>query len=237
MDSTSYITLSKQTALRRQMDIIAHNLANVSTSAYKGDTPLFAEYVTRLEDQRPLSYVRDVGIVRDLGEGPMIETGNPLDVAIHGEGHFVIETPRGERYTRNGHFVLNADSDLATSTGDRVLDIDGRPILITAVSGIAISPDGTISSGDGQIARLKVVTFADRMALRREANSLFLTNQKPEEPRDVSIVQGMLERSNVKPILELTTMIDVHRSYQANAKLIEVDSELQRKTVDRLMKA
>ena len=101
MDSTGYISLSKQTALRRQMDIIAHNLANASTASFKGETPTFAEHVVKVGDQRPLSYVRDVGVVRDLKEGPLERTGNTFDLALHGDGYFVIDTPAGQRFTRN----------------------------------------------------------------------------------------------------------------------------------------
>jgi flagellar basal-body rod protein FlgF len=238
MDSTGYITLSKQTALRRQMDIIAHNLANASTTSYRGETPMFAEQVVKVGDQRPLSFVRDVGIVRDLKEGPLERTGNTFDLALHGDGYFVVETPAGQRFTRNGHFILNAEGEMVTSSGSKVMDTDQRTIRLGDTRGhITISSDGTISSGEGIITRLKVVSFADPAGLQREADSLYVTDQRPQEPRDVSIMQGMLERSNVRPILEMTRMIEVHRSYQANSKLIETDHELQRKTIDQVIRA
>lgn len=238
MDSTGYITLSKQTALRRQMDIIAHNLANASTASYRGETPMFAEQVVKVGDQRPLSFVRDVGIVRDLKEGPLERTGNTFDLALHGDGYFVVETAAGQRFTRNGHFILNAEGEMVTSSGNKVMDTDQRSIRLGDARGhITISADGTISSGEGIITRLKVVAFADPANLQREADSLYVTDQRPQEPREVSIMQGMLERSNVRPILEMTRMIEVHRSYQANSKLIETDHELQRKTIDQVIRA
>ena len=150
----------------------------------------------------------------------------------------MVETTAGQRFTRNGHFILNAEGEIVTSSGNKVMDTDQRSIRLGDVRGhITISADGTISSGDGIITRIKVVSFADPGDLQREADSLYVTGQRPQEPREVSIMQGMLERSNVRPILEMTRMIEVHRAYQSNSKLIETDHELQRKTIEQVIRA
>ncbi|MDP6515855.1 MAG: flagellar basal-body rod protein FlgF [Alphaproteobacteria bacterium] len=238
MDNTTYITLSRQTALRRQMDILAHNLANASTTAFKAEAPLFSEYLARAGGQRELAFVQDKGSMRDTSEGPMHRTGNPLDLAIHGDAYFVIQTDRGERYTRNGHFLLDGEGNLVTSADNQVLDVDGREIQIPRdQTGITISSDGSISGVNGPIARLQLVEFANPQGLRREANSLYVTSDDPQEPREASVIQGMLEQSNVKPIVEMTNMINLHRSYQSNNKLVDTEDQLQRRTIDRIMRA
>lgn len=236
MDNTIYITLSKQTALRRQLDIVAHNLANMETTAYKAESPLFAQFVQRASDQRSLAYVHDVGLNRDLTEGAFSRTGAPLDLAIHGEGYFVIETDRGFRYTRNGHFSLNAEGQLVNGSNDPVMDIDNNPIEVgIGDTDITVSPDGSISSRQGDLARLRVVSFEDQRALRKEADSLLVSDADPIDPREVSVVQGVLEKSNVQAVMEMTAMIKILREHQSNSKLIERDEDLQRRMIERIM--
>lgn len=237
MDSTNYITLGNQTALRRQLDMIAHNLANAETMAYKAERPIFTEFLERIGDQRPLSFVQDFGAIRDLADGPLVRTGNPFDLAIQGDAYFVLQTDAGPRYTRNGHFTLNADRQLVTTAGDPVLDVNDQPIEFGPDDNdIAIAPDGTISGDLGQIGRIQLVAFAAPRQLEKAGDSLFRAVQEPIETRDAHLTQGMLERSNVKPIMELTNMIKVHRAYQSNNKLIDTDEDLQRKTIDRIMR-
>jgi flagellar basal-body rod protein FlgF len=238
MDSTNYIALSRQTALRREMDMIAHNLANLSTGAYKAERPLFVEFIEPQTDGRPLAYVEDRGTVRDLSEGPIIHTGNDLDLAIHGDAYFVLETPRGERYSRNGHFQVSDDNKLVTSSGNYVLDVDSRQIVIPqGETDITISPEGAISGRLGPIAQLNLAAFDNPRSLTREADSLYIAEDRPQEARDVKLVQGSLENANVKPVLELSRMIDVLRSYQSTSDLIERDAELQRNTIEKVMSA
>ncbi len=237
MDNTLYIALSKQAALRRQMDMVAHNMANINTGGYKSEGPLFIEYIESPARQKPLTFVQDYGTVRDLSAGPMVKTGNQLDVAIHGDAYFAVDTERGTRYTRNGHFEINAKSELVTSAGYPLLDVDSRKILIPqGETEFTIGTDGTLSGRLGQIARLKLVAFDQPRALKREADSLMVSQDRPIEPRDATVVQGMLETSNVKPIRELTSMIDLLRSYQSNNDLIRREEELQQKTVERVMR-
>ena len=122
MKNTLYIALSRQTSLWNQLDMVSNNLANVNTAGYKGVQAHFTEHLSRsktdekLIDDR-LSFTHDFGIVRDFTEGAFSSTGNPLDVAIHGDGYFVIETPQGIQYSRNGQFKLNSDGMIVNSNG------------------------------------------------------------------------------------------------------------------------
>src|ERR1700692_5092380 len=123
MDSTLLISLSHQIASYRSMDVIANNIANVSTPAFQREEATFQEFVVNVppaEGQvgtQSLSFVKDTGMVRDLSEGRLDTTGAPFDIAIHGKGYFVVQTENGERYTRNGHFTLNEAGQIVTSNG------------------------------------------------------------------------------------------------------------------------
>ena len=242
MENTSYIALSRQTALWRQLDMVANNLANMNTPAFKGEGALFTEYLMKSpSDERTfkdkLSFTQDFGTVRDLKEGPMLATGNPLDVGIHGEGYFTVETPDGIRYTRSGQFNLDNEGKLVTAEGFPVLSTNNEPFFFAPnENNIEISRDGTISTENGVIGNLRLVTFENGQKLSKTYGSLYVTSEDnpPKDAEKVELAQGMLEQSNVQPVVEITRMIDIQRSYGFVQKLIEEEHERQRKAVDIL---
>ena len=151
MDNTLLVSLSQQLAAYRSMDVIANNLANLSTPAFKRETATFEEFVQQVQPSegqsgpQTISFVKDTGVVRDLNEGRLEPTGAPFDLAINGKGYFVAQTANGERYTRNGHFMLDADGQIVTGDGYPVAG-DGGAITITPDDGdIHIAADGTVS--------------------------------------------------------------------------------------------
>lgn len=240
MDNTLLISLSHQLASARSMDVIANNLANVSTPAFQREEPTFQEYVVNadpVEGQlgpQQLSFVQDKGLVRDLSEGRMDTTGAPFDLAIHGKGYFVVQTAAGDRYTRNGHFTLDNSGQIVTSNGDPVLG-DGGAITITPDDGdVHIAADGTVSGKNGQIGRLRIVDFANPRLLSKEGSTLFSTTQTPATADDFKVQSGMLEASNVQPVIEISHMIEVMRAYQAVANLTQNQEDLMRETIDKL---
>jgi flagellar basal-body rod protein FlgF len=241
MENSLLISLSHQVAAYRSMDLIANNLANVSTPAYQRESPSFNEYITQVrpaEGQvgpQSLSFVADGGVVRDLSEGRLDTTNAPFDFAIHGKGYFVVQTANGERYTRNGHFSLDSSGQIVTSNGDPVQG-DGGAITITPDDGeIHIAQDGTISGKNGQIGRLRIVDFADPRALTKEGASLYAAGtQTPVAADSFTLQSGMLEASNVEPVVEISHMIEVMRAYQAIASLTQTQEDLMRQAVDKL---
>ena len=235
MENTSYIALSSLTALRRQMDIIANNIANSETTAYRGERILFEEYLTDIGHGQRASFVLDYGVVRDTLEGQISPTVNPLDLAISGKGYLVVETDSGLRYTRNGHLKLNAESTLVTTSGHEVLDDDGKPITLPLGDGyVTISPDGVVSTESGRIARLDVVSFENEQELRKAGDGLYTTDAAPRPATEARILQGMIEGSNVEPIIEITEMIRLVRRYQSIQRLLEQADELRRRAVNTL---
>lgn len=244
MDNSLLVSLSQQLAAYRAMDVIANNLANASTPGFKREAAKFEEYVAHVrpaEDQKgpqTLSFVKDAGVLRDLGQGELSATSSPYDFAINGKGYFTVQTPAGMRYTRDGHFTLNQDGVMVTSDGYPVQG-DGGAITITPSDGeISVGPDGTISSilngASNQLGKLQVVDFANERAMTKQGGNLYSTTQAPVAATDSTIAQRMLEGSNVSPVIEISHMVEVMRSYQMTATLTNSEEQLMRQAIDKL---
>lgn len=241
MQTPSYIALSRQTALWRQMDVVSNNIANMNTPGYKGENLMFAEYLSPsrgTDSPFPdmLSYTYDFGSNRDTSLGPMEETGNPLDVAINGQGYFEIETDFGRFYTRNGRFMLDADGMIVTGSGHPVMSTDGTPFFIAPnESEITIGRDGTVSTENGAIGRMNIVSFEDEQALLRVQAGLYdAGDQNPTAAEGMAIEQGMLEGSNIIATEQITDLIKIQRAYEAVQKIIEEESQRQRRAMRTL---
>ncbi len=162
MENTSLIALSRQDTLRRHLNIIANNLANMNTTGFKAKKMMFIEHLTRGEGggsiaRQSISFVRDIATMRDTAAGTLKETGNPLDMTIRGPGYFVVETEDGERYTRNGHFQLDEAGRLVAKGGHPVLSDSGQPFFFSPEdSEIKVAPDGTVSTENGELGRIRV---------------------------------------------------------------------------------
>ena len=240
MDNSLLVSLSQQLASFQSMDVIANNIANVSTPGYRREEQTFREYVEQVtppegtDGVQQVSFVQDGGIVRDLREGPLQATGNTFDLALRGKGYFVVQTPSGERFTRNGHFTLDPSGQVVDDNNNPLLG-DGGPIAITTDDGdIHIGADGTISGKNGQIGKLRVVSFANEPGLVKEGTSLYSAAETPATSTDFKVSQGMLEGSNVQPVVEISRMIEVMRAYQATATMTQSQEDLLRQAIDKL---
>jgi flagellar basal-body rod protein FlgF len=235
MENTLYIALSYETVMQRQLDVIANNIANVSTPGFKGEQMMFVEYLQDAGGKDDVSFVQDIAVVRDYREGSFSRTENPLDIAISGQGWLEVDTPQGMRYTRNGHLEIDSKSTLTTSSGHPVLDDSGKPITLPASGGpIVITKDGTISVGDQKVGRLKLVSFDNEQLLRKDSESLYSTEAPPLPAPKANVVQGMIEESNVKPILEITNMIGAMRQFDSAQQMIEEEHKRQLTAIDTL---
>jgi len=241
--ATGMITESKRT------DVIANNLANSDTSGYKRDVAVTSEFepmlVKRLYDynereditafrgfhvgdkNKPRvgtvglgSYVDEIGL--DRAQGSMETTGNPLDVAIAGEGYFAVQTTQGVRYTRDGAFYKDAEGVLRNTKGQAVLSRQGTEIRIPReASRIGFGVQGEVYADDQQIGQLQLAAFDDPRAVLKQGDNLFYA-QEGAEPRQAAgeVQQGMLERSNANVINEMVELINNQRIYEANAKAV-----------------
>lgn len=242
METPIFIGLSRQVALSASMDVIANNVANMSTPGFKAHNMVFTEYLAKPEGQEKLeektfSMVLDYGQYQLTEAGPMQHTGNPLDVALQGPGYFGVQTPEGIQYTRAGNFQVNTNGEIVTGSGMTVADTGGAPIVIPAgTKEVKITRDGTVSTEKGQIGQLMITEFANLQDLTASGNGLYKAPQNdPGTPAtQTEALQGLLEGSNVKPVLEMTRMIDVLRAYQSTQQMLQSEHERQRAMVQRL---
>ena len=243
MDNALYVGLSRQQTLRRELDIIANNVANVDTTGFKVEDLMVrtepAAPARTAGGPKPIKLVIDNGVARDFTQGAMNKTGGDFDVALEGQGFFHVTTPAGDRYTRDGRFTMGADGTLQTETGAQVLDDGGGPITIDPLKGpVTIAKDGTMSQGPEQIGKLGVVRADDLSSLRKDGDNLYrnVSNAPLQAAPDVVVHQGMLEASNVKPIVQISKLIEVNRAYESMAKMMDQTSQLSQTAVERLGK-
>lgn len=241
IENAQLIGLSRQMALQRQMDVVSNNLANINSSGFKAEAILFEEYLMPTAADRSfpngsqqLSYVQDWATMHDLQAGAMTQTGNPLDVALQGEGFLTVQAPEGTRYTRNGALEINAEGVLVTQNGYPVLSQGGNPIVFGVdETDIVITADGQISSSGGNKGALGVVEFENPQALTRTGDTMF-AGGTPTGTSTTAVVQGAIERSNVSGVGEMTEMIRVTRAYTSLADLMNKQDELRRTAIQRL---
>lgn len=249
MQNGLLVGLSRQVALSRELDVVANNIANINTTGFKADGAVFEEYIAPMAriggatgaDSR-VSFVRDRATWVDLSQGPVERTGNPLDVAIDGAGYLAVQTPRGERYTRNGALQINAAGELVTAEGYQLLGEAGPIVFQPKDRNITISGDGTISArsgndiADSQRGKLRIVGFDAPGRLQKDGASTFAApptvTQQPVT--NVKFVQGAIEKSNVRAVIEMTRMIEVTRSYTQVATMLSQQSDMRRSAIEKL---
>lgn len=234
MDNAGYTQLTRQSGLMREMQLIANNIANASTTGYKTEGALFSEFVKALDrDHGSLSMANAAVRQTNFTQGTLTQTGGPFDLAIEGEGFFQVLTPQGERLTRAGSFTPNENGDLVTMDGFPVLGAGGAPVFVPRDAGpIAIGGDGTISAGGDPIGQIGLVVPDDPTALTREGGTHFIAEGPVAPALDARMVQGFLEQSNVNPIIQIGRMIEVQRAYELGQSFLEQEHERIGKVID-----
>jgi len=228
-------------------DVIANNLANAGTAAYKKDLAVAKDFhsllIQRINDGPNRPTIGSLGVGAMIDEvatihaaGGLKPTGNPLDLAIEGRGFFAVETPDGIRYTRNGSFTRNSQGELVTLDGYRVLGQGGAIQLGDVRSRINIGEDGRVMVDDAEADTLRIVGFADERRLVKEGASLFAAGPGlQEEAATGSVVrEGYLENSNVNVVAELVTLISGLRAYEVNGKAVQAHDQLLDKAVNEV---
>ncbi|SHF49909.1 flagellar basal-body rod protein FlgF [Loktanella atrilutea] len=246
MTETSYIGLSLAATLQRQLDITANNIANANTAGYKGEHVLFESYLQKDVPigQDAASFVNDSGSYIDMRAGALSQTGNPLDVALNGDGWFGYRTPEGQQaYGRDGSFTLDAQGNLLTTSGATVLNEGGAPIVLPTdgIGELSISEDGSISGiGTGPLDKIGVFQIPDIQSYSRIGSNMMTAPEGAAAPRPAEgtqVVQGALELSNVNPIREMTRLIDVQRAYERTNTLMGNADTLRSDTLRRISQA
>lgn len=238
MDNTIYVALSRQVLLERELDIAANNLANADTGGFK-----FEELIVQADPtyvpppgSSTVDFVGSVGVARDYSQGPLTQTGAPLDVAIDGKGFFQVNTASGPRFTRDGRFKLDPTGKLVTQDGDAVQGAGGDIVLDPKKGPVSIAESGDISQGGQSVGKLQVVTFDSLAALSKAGGNLFSndSNLAPQPATAAALKQGMLEGSNVQPITQITRLIEISRAYDAVSALMNDTGSLSTTAIQRL---
>lgn len=233
MDNSIYITLSRQISLFRDMEVTANNIANANTTGYNSEHILFNAYLTKdinYGDRNPMAFASNPYSYRNTSQGALRATGNELDVAILGDGYFTVQTPLGIRYTRDGNFQRDGAGTLVTAEGYPVLDISGQQITLPEDTlEIEIGEGGNMKVNGDDFNTINVVEFDNPRLLERLDGKLYKTDIAPQPAQNSRVAQGMLENSNVQPVLEMTHMLKVSNKVGSTAKFVEVVYDLQRK--------
>jgi flagellar basal-body rod protein FlgF len=229
-----YKALSGAVAQMRRLEVTAQDLANVNTSGYKGQRLAFSEVLANgvQPEERPGGWVAIGDQRTQLSPGDIQTTGNPFNLALENDGFFVVQTARGERYTRNGSFTLRSDGTIITPQGDPLVG-EGGPLQVTGTR-MEVGADGTVRSEEGEVGRIRVVRFADaRRAVKEGANLFRSTPDNIEAAADTRVLQGSLEQSNVSPVEGMVSLISLNRQFEAYERAMKLmDSATERLLAD-----
>ena len=239
MDNSIYVAISRQKALQQQMNLVANNIANMSTAGYRSQHALFSECVAEqdriAEVNDPISLVQNIGQYDNTTQGDIRMTGNTLDIALNGPGFFGAVTASGVQYTRGGNFSINGLGQLVTSTGFPVANQGGAPITIPeGANEIVIGKDGTISTEDGALDTIMIAEFENYQSLTPQGNGLYSTDEQGTPATETVAMQGAVESSNVNPILEMTRMIEISRNYQSTQRFMQSEHDQQLDSIKKL---
>lgn len=235
MQTSTIIALSSLVSQQRALEVAANNIANTDTPGFKAERMMFSDWLSGQPDGSRFAMVQDSATYRDQREGSLTHTGNPLDLAIGGDGWFTVLTSRGPRLTRAGRFAPATDGTLTDDQGDPLLDANGQKLQIAASdTQLAVSADGTLSSENGPIGRIGVVAPSDPTQLKGEGGELLRSDAPTTPVATPHLLQGTLEESNAQPITEITKMMDLLRQFQFATQLVQAESDRMQSSIDKL---
>lgn len=237
MTTSAYSAISRQSGLLNEIRVVANNIANSATTGYRSEGVIFSEYVKSAPGQESLSLAR--GNIRNtsLEQGNLNQTNGQLDLALEGDGFFMIETPNGNRLTRAGSFSSNAAGDLVTPDGYRVLDAGQAPVFIPGdAESISFGADGTFSADGRQLGQIGIFQPLEGTTIKREDGVMFSTDGEVEPAENAKLLQGFLEGSNVNAIHQMSRMIEIQRAYEMGQSFLTSEDERVRNAIENLMK-
>jgi flagellar basal-body rod protein FlgF len=242
VENITTVALSRLVAQQRAMDVTATNIANAGTPGFHASRTLFSDWLVRQtapgqpQGSRVIAYTQDRSTYRETEPGPITHTGNALDLAVASDGFFTVQTPRGPRLTRSGHYALSTTGSVVDNEGNALLDVNGRPINVsTADATLTVTADGTISSENGRIGRIGVVTPDDQQKLRAEGSRLFTTDGTTSPLPQPKVMQGAIEESNVKPTVELARMMNDMREFQFISQMVQAEADREQGAIDKII--
>lgn len=241
MELPTYVALSRLAAQQRALDVTATNLANVSTPGFKASRVLFSDWLSAQTGTsattggRTVAFTQDRATYRDNQPGPLQHTANPLDLAVSGNGYFTVDTPRGPRLTRAGHFTQQANGTIGDMDGNALMSTSGAPLRVAPNdTNITITADGTVSTESGEIGRIGVVMPTDPNRMTAEGNRDLRADGPTEPVKEPKVVQGAVEDSNVQAVVETTRMMSDLRSFQFTTQFVQAEADRMQSAIDKI---
>ena len=258
MQEAMFSALFGALSTEHRMNYIANNLANVNTNGYKRDALAFKNtmaYYASDEIREPLANVRSKPLFPppmnmsrtriavdkiEFEQGSMHFTGDPLDLAITGEGFFKVTTPTGEFYTRNGHFVRSGDGTIMTPQGWPLQGTGGNIVIPENTRDVHISYDGQVFADGAAINQVNLVSVDNQQNLEKMGHNLFrpkkntVVNEQEALPLGTRVSQGFVETSNVEVVTEMVNMIEVNRQFEAYQKVMQTSDAVDREAITRV---
>ncbi len=248
MEPGAYAIVGSALLQQRRLELTANNLAQINTPGYKSDVPVFRIYDNGTLSEQSNQF--NTAVVEqstwkfthiDFTQGEIKVTNNPLDLALSGDGFFVLQSPAGPQYTRSGRFTLNGDGTLIAPQGWPVLGTNGAPIRIPNVNstsgGIYINNSGQVISNDAVAGQIKIADFPKPYAFEKKGFSSFAPVDRklePIAPKNTQIHQGFIEGSNVSAIGEMTKLIEISRLYESYQKMLQSFDEVENTAINNL---
>ena len=239
MDNVLMAGLSRQIALLRQVDAMANNIANAGTNGYKAqfilEQPVSRAPAASNIGPREVIFDSANTLLRDFSQGTLTQTGREFDVALEGKGFFSIKNDKGTFYTRDGAFARDATGKMVTKSGDAVLSDAGSEIVIPLDARVVkIAPDGSVQADDTIVGKLGVSEFADEQMLLPMGGNLYSANGQEAAPSKTRILQGAIEGSNVQPVLQMTSLLQASRNYEALTRAMRAEEDLRSRAIQKL---
>jgi flagellar basal-body rod protein FlgG len=243
MNSGIYGAISGSLGAECKLDVLANNLANASTPGYKKDRVRFESVLAAAANAVPGDGPSEAAVLTeerysvDFTSGEVKHTGNTFDLALDGDGFFVVNTPEGKAYTRQGNFRIDANSRLVTADGNAVLG-GGAPIIIKGGT-VSFDAKGKMFVEGIESGAIDVVDFPKPYDLKKAGSALFIPNSPdaaPQPKKDAVVMQGQLEGSNVNPVEEMVRLIEATRSSETCQRLIQNYDMMTGKAVNELGK-
>ncbi len=236
-NNTSYVLAARQTALLKTQNRISDMVANANTTGFKSESDVYSELNKRMEDGKKLSYSRIKTSTRNTEQGTMVVTNRQLDIAISGPGYFMIDTPRGHRYTRAGNLQVTADGVLTTKEGYPLLGSGGGQVELAPEDvEITIRENGLVTVGSEERGEIAIFLFENENAMVKEGSSTYRSEEKPAVSENSKIAQGMLENSNVNSVTAMTDLIEVSRNIETVKQMQSDFHGLQINAIRTLLK-
>ncbi len=243
-----YTALSGLNVHEIKQSILANNIANIDTPGFKrdafsvggqSDVARLFRFVSggspTFIGELPLSVQPQATFSTDFSQGRLEATGNPFDLAIDGEGFFVVETPEGPAYTRAGNFTRGADGRLVTLSGYPVQGEAGD-IVLPERGEVLVDEEGNVHAGGELVGRLRIVRFPDPQLLEKRGENLFRAPEgvTPQEATGYTIRQGFLEKANIDIVEVMVRMIEALREYELTQRAVVAQDETLQKAVNEI---